>query len=429
MKRLFSLILFLLFSSNAIGAELIQRFENANLYRVDEKTNRLVIGGDVSNAKPFDSDGDYRPQTYRWTDVEQIAPDTYRFKNGRFGYTVNVATSEIRVHPVRKRWDVYYSIANSAPVALDYRQVNDKLLELYKDTPQVRYSFFVGDRGFKINIRLKAGYTGDAYEHTFNAGLHGLARSGRNLIYNGEVVGILPDSWLIDSSSEPIYRDVVESLNGNQLTVSADVTGLTFPVDIDPSVTIQPSSADSFITGALPNSNFGSSTNIAIDTTGPSRGVLRFDISSVSSTATVTNSVLSLYYHTRFTSAVVGQTVDVCKLTETAWTELGVTYNDQVSGVTAWTTPGGTYDCTSKGTSIVPSSFGWMDFNLTTITQEVLSTGQIDIIPKWNNEASGVRYIYWHSRDYAGDTSLRPKLVITYTTVPLTHLGYREIVF
>jgi hypothetical protein len=177
LRFLLSLLLVLSFSSSAISAELIGRGADYNLYKVDETTRRIDIGGDISNAEPFDVDGPMVPETYKWSDVQHLGGNIYRLYKGRFGYTVNIgattqgglAGGEIRIHPVRKRWDVYYSIAPKNPVAIDYRQVSDKLLELYKDTSQVRYSFFIGDRGFKVNTRLKTNYTGgDTWTYTYN---------------------------------------------------------------------------------------------------------------------------------------------------------------------------------------------------------------------------------------------------------------------
>ena len=120
MKRLLlSLLLILSFSSSATGAEIIERGTDYNLYKVDEKTRRIEIGGPISNAKPFDIDGPMVPQTYNWSDVEHLGGNIYRLDKGQFGYTVNIgattqgglAGGEIRVSPVRKRWDVYYSIS------------------------------------------------------------------------------------------------------------------------------------------------------------------------------------------------------------------------------------------------------------------------------------------------------------------------------
>jgi len=111
-------------------------------------------------------------------------------------------------------------------------------------------------------------------------------------------------AWLADARGE--RRDVelrIRRENGKTyLDVNADVSGLTYPIIVDPTTTFQPSAAtgwDNRLDPTAPNTVFANDTEMFLGSDGGGiniRGILRFDISSITgpvSSATLTLTVTS----------------------------------------------------------------------------------------------------------------------------------------
>lgn len=202
-------------------------------------------------------------------------------------------------------------------------------------------------------------------------------------------------------------------------------------------LTIQPSTADNSTYPASPNSNYGNSASIRCQT-GPEipgyhicRTLISFDFGSLSSYATITNAILYLYFQGDLTGQFPpqGRTYWACRLTETRWTELNSTANaaydadlDGVndSGDVFWATFNGDYTQTDKATKVCASnSAGWMDWD---VTNQVLyaqaNTNKVAhfLMRDETEFMLNAWPIYWYSNNYTGDLTLRPKLVITYST-------------
>jgi len=177
---------------------------------------------------------------------------------------------------------------------------------------------------------------------------------------------------------------------------------------------IQPSSADSYMDQYVlnANNNYGSLTYLKVVSRASrnNRTVLRFDFSSLPDGVTITDAKLKIYFYSTYGW---GRTFWAYRLTQTAWIESEVTWNSYSTG-NAWTTPGGDYT-TDNGASTTTVS-GWNEWNVTALCQYfqendsevanfLIRDGTEDATLEWSNA---------YSRDYTTDTSLRPKLVITY---------------
>jgi hypothetical protein len=453
-KLLLSLLLVLSFSSSAISDELIGRGVNYDLYKVDDQTRRIEIDGPISNAEPFDHDGPMVPQTYDWSDVQHLGGNIYRLNKGQWGYTANIgdttqgglAGGEVRVHPVRKRWDVYYSVAPLNPVALSHRQVSDKLLELYVDTAQVRYSFFIGDRGFKINNLLKANYTGgDTFAYTYDVAMQGLTRQGRTVLFNGIAVGNLPDPYMTDGNGETY--PVQETLSGGQATLTATgINSLVLPVTIDPSFGPANPSQDAHLVSWNPNAGFGQSPNLNLleSLTRTIRQVSQVDVSSVSGTVTAATYEIK----TKSVSAgdPVGRAIEIARLNTLGWEDDGTTtvgaecnWNNYKDPAVAWPVGAGAADVdeTYLVNTTIASIGSWTTFSIVDLVQDAVDnhSGLLNTRVKYEQEGvtSGTNgdSVVFDSLESATAAD-RPKYTITYTipsTTVNTHLGYKQMVF
>jgi len=86
----------------------------------------------------------------------------------------------------------------------------------------------------------------------------------------------------------------------------------------------------------------------------------------------------------------------------------------------AWTTAGGDY-VTSNPAGVstnMPAGYGWVDWDIKAIVKDAIANvgSIVNVLARFTNEANASQSSpYFYTREYA-TASLRPKLVITYTT-------------
>jgi hypothetical protein len=417
-RYILSLILLLSIFTPAYADTLIQRYKHSEVYQTAQGAKKIVIGGDISNAYPFDTDGDMRPQSYNWTEAREIAPNVYRLADGEFGYTVYKNTGEIRVHPIRKRWDIYWSVSPLNPTPLNYRQVNEKLLELYVDTAHVRYSFFIGDTGFKVNNRLKPSYSGgDQWAYTYNVALVGMTREGRTLLHDGVAVGNLPNPFMVDAEGTTL--PVVETLNAGQLTLTATgINSLVLPVDIDPTLGPVDPSADTRIVSAAPTTNYANS-NLGLNAwnINMTRTLFRFDLSSIPAGSTVSSTDIQITVYSNNLSA--SREGKFHPITST-WLEAQATWNNRQSG-TPWSSAGADFNAGVVDTVTVVNSNIVQNYTIDNTIQDCIDNGRDDFIFKFTDETDGSnRNALFRESEYETPAD-RPKLTVVYIE-PVTQI-------
>jgi len=186
-------------------------------------------------------------------------------------------------------------------------------------------------------------------------------------------------------------------------------------------LTIQPSTTDSWINNSSPDSNAGSSTQITVRSNllYDGRMVLNFDFTSLPAGAVISAASLQLYRYTYAANDGEGRTYWVYRLTQTGWVELEVTWNSYKTG-SAWSAAGGDYTATSGASTTVPAYPDWMTWNVLSLVQYFqANSGNIAnflIRDDTEGDAAGYGSVF-HSREYTTDTTLCPKLVITYTAL------------
>lgn len=168
---------------------------------------------------------------------------------------------------------------------------------------------------------------------------------------------------------------------------------------------------DSYIDASAPNTNYGSSDVIVVATysSNPARVLIKFTLPSLSGSI----SLIKLYLLTGYVTNATQ--VNVHQLTQTGWTEAGVTWN-KYDGTNNWTTAGGDYNSTIIH-SLTPSMSSWVAFILqgTGSTHPLsLSFGDsIDLLLKLNSETPTTE-IDFVSKEDTTPTN-RPYLEITYS--------------
>ena len=192
--------------------------------------------------------------------------------------------------------------------------------------------------------------------------------------------------------------------------------------------TYQPSSKDNYIATADggENDNYGDYTYLVLHSNVSlgyyRRILLHFDISDLSSSASVSEAVLYLYYYDKGENYTVAQTGYIDRLTRTNWTELGSTWN-KYDGTNNWTSVGGDYTTDDEASTTIPTTVGqWLNWTITNIVTYSIEnvSEQVHLMVRRNdNGAWSSGSCLFYSKDYTTDTSKRPKLTVTYT-VPVS---------
>lgn len=138
------------------------------------------------------------------------------------------------------------------------------------------------------------------------------------------------------------------------------------------------------------------------------RGVLRYDVSSLAAGTLIQNAVLRLYVSGNSKTHVI----QAFTLTE-AWDESAVSWNDRTAGV-AWTVAGGKYTTPAVAGVVVPGTLNkdWIELDVTALVQEWVDgvSANLGVILLTDQ----TKEIKLASRE-STDTSFRPQLVIDYT--------------
>jgi hypothetical protein len=228
----------------------------------------------------------------------------------------------------------------------------------------------------------------------------------------------LQPAWLQDANGEK--RDVSQTIRreGDKTFIDlvADVTGLTYPIEIDPTVTIQPDGTqgkDTFIDSNNPNANFGTWAELfsAIGgTPGNGRGttymLFQFDLSTIPEGVDITQANLSLYSYEQGNSN--RRTFKIQPIT-TDWIETSVAWNGQPSVNSAdaiFITEDPFYNAIYHDFDITNIVKKWLDGEIVNRGIRVEQTGDYGGTGIW------VRF-------YSSDSTInRPKLTVIYNLPP-----------
>ncbi|NUK30990.1 DNRLRE domain-containing protein [Parageobacillus sp. VR-IP] len=240
-------------------------------------------------------------------------------KNFKRGYTIGKGSTKLRFIPV------------GASPAKGYLEEGKKNCVHYQDAwNDTDVCLEVMPNGVKETIILKSDRAPFSFSFEVDGPLEDDLTAG-NLK--------LQPAWLQDANGEK--RDVSQTVRreGDKTFVDleADVTGLTYPIEIDPTVTASSAGAEAYISSNNPNGrtyNSGSAMS-GYDYTGTeSRAYFRYDTSSIPSDAIITNSSFSITYTSQYEGSgavhevhYLGSGVDPSTVT---WNNMASSYNNKV---------------------------------------------------------------------------------------------------
>lgn len=227
----------------------------------------------------------------------------------------------------------------------------------------------------------------------------------------------LEPAWLIDAAGE--RRDVTQVLAGEgnkkYIKLTADVAGLVYPIELDPTVTIQPDAAagkDAYVYSNAAATNYGTDQYLQVGNQGAymRRSYVQFDLSGIPASVVVTSAIAQLYYNGGYGTAIID--IGISKVTGT-WTETGVTWNNQPA-----------YSTAMESTRAINRSnepVGYKDFTATNLVKDIVNGAAVNNGFVFRISTEGFTgpdaWALFYSSD-ATNVAQRPKLVVTYNQKP-----------
>ncbi len=171
--------------------------------------------------------------------------------------------------------------------------------------------------------------------------------------------------------------------------------------------TFQPSSADTYVHELNPTTNYGTDTNMNVErkTNNVARSIVTFDLSEIPTGSTISSATLSLYMY-----AVPSASRDHGAHRVTAsWVETSATWDAQPASAAATAT-----------TATGMTANVWLSWTVTTDVHAWIATDWTTnygwmIKDAAEGDGNPPRTVQYYTREYTGDTTLRPKLAITFT--------------
>ena len=189
-------------------------------------------------------------------------------------------------------------------------------------------------------------------------------------------------------------------------------------------VTIQPSAKDNYLYQDSATSNYGTQDLILVGWGGAAaeiHSLVEFPITwgtDIPVGATITSAALYLYYYNKVNDPV-GRTYKAQRLVRLDWHETQSTWTIYKTG-SNWTTAGAgddgdDYTSDDEASAVVPAGYGWMEWDILNQVTWAQTNDKNVAFRVVDQAYTAAQYSYFYSREYAGDPSLCPKLVIQYT--------------
>ena len=386
-----------------------------------------------------------QPQNY-FKDGEWIKIDTNIQVQSISQYTnvVDVADYTLRLNDANGIFKFDYSGKYTIFTPQDVNNVKANITgdkATYKDLwDSVDYELVTTEMGVKEYITIKNGNGRNSFQFRIDTDADIAFENERLSFDDGEYYCEKPYVLQNNELSMQAPPEITVIYKDNIYTVTADTSGATYPIVIDPTVTIKPDAAagkDAYLLGysVQCDHNLGTGLDLRVGEMNSvvnnyANACIQFDLSGIDSNVSVTAAVCSLVISADLatnTSKLYAHRIVVDWDEGTGnWevTNDGATWNERKAD-TAWTTPGawGTHtevDSTLMGSvsrgandavgsphvfSIVSLVQGWIDGTYTNHGMLLKTDDAIDNA-----------YLYYSS-DYVTDALKRASLTVTYYTV------------
>lgn len=330
------------------------RNKHSKTFDIGGGKRRLFIGGPISHYLDEDS-GKVLDVDLTINDEPINSGFTHYFKNNHYRYEIDSNRGIINVYLKRNSNSRYIELrANpyaNQPVSV---QIENKCkIKILWTIGKVEYSLILSDEGVKVLLILNDIAAPNIFK--FGYKFINIIKDGKKIKdkITSEILGILQDAWLEDSSLSNIRRDVSEQFDFDAgiVTLTADLTGLTAPIKVDPTLNLLTSLADTSLIESNPDTNFGALSNIFLDRDAGEmvHSILKFDATAIPDGQQIDSATLGLR---NWTGNYIGDIAWAYRLIRTDWIELEATWNRYKAGF-LWTNPGGDYTVTDGVSTIL----------------------------------------------------------------------------
>lgn len=287
----------------------------------------------------------------------------------------------------------------------------------------------------KLGIELKAGWKNNPPDQfAFPVTLSGLVWSNGVLLQNGAPVMRLIDPVMYDldnpASIVPITWSFANISGQNYLIFDTPDPGDMDRPFIDPTLTLQPDATagiDTSITQRSANSTNGTGTFMGVGeatfaAAGPDRGLIKFDLSSIPASATITSAIMSLWLDQSATlHSDNARTMRAFRVLR-AWVESQATWNVWSTG-NSWGTAGASNTTTDREATDIGSCAFILSEAAGTKKDFMLSNSAVQ---QWVsgaftnngvvliNDTENEDFFYLRSSD-STTSAQRPQFVVIYT--------------
>ena len=283
---------------------------------------------------------------------------------------------------------------------------------------RIKADFILKDNTAPTRLRFAVGFVG----LTYNAETGELTSTTDGLVW-----GKIDTPTAHDANGVTV--PVTATYAGGYIEWSADTTGATYPVTVDPTFTDGyggdvDTAKDTYIRSSLATTNFGGSnvTNVGYYSTPQiNRGLIEFTLSSISGTATCDSASL-YFYNAQNDDAGVNATLEAYRC-KRDWVENQATWNIYSTG-NNW----GTAGCDDTTNDREASNIGTATLTngMAAGTEIVVSLTASAVQDWWDggltneglllkNSAENVNNIFYLATSDHATTGYRPKLVVAYT--------------
>jgi len=401
------------------------RTETSNTYDLPDGTKLAVISAEPVN---------YKDESGAWQVIDTTlvrSDEAGRYESASTGAKVSIGRSGLTEEPVRVTSGGHTVGIDMAGAVEGIPGVSGSSATFGFVAPATELVYEVTNTGVKETLVLGSALAPSTFTFTIDAGGLAVRRDfdGMWRLYSEaskEPVFTIGTLSVFDSSvsetGEHAYcadarMEVVPTESGALITYTIPREWLNdparvFPVMVDPTLTTG-ANADTFVSSGAPTSSFGSLEMLSCGyydaSSGHRRSYVKFDVSSIPTYARVDSATFSLYqYWTYYTSTA---TTTYLAQPTASWTE-SVTWNSKPSQSAVIASQ----SVTGRGV--------WVNWNQTAVKNAVASwvaspSGNRGFVCYQNENGSEntTHYRLFYSSNYS-DSSLRPKLVVNYTTIP-----------
>jgi hypothetical protein len=382
-----------------------RRTENSKDYDLGGGKFRREITGQPQHYKD-----DYKDSKETWKDIDLTI---VKGRVDKAPYIMAIDGNKVTVTDKKTGQTSVVELLKVGDTAITSLSVDSKSAEIIKD---VDYDLVFNETKIKFQRTIKSAEA--LKEATFKiTGDIPVVYSAADA--DGDKIEVQTTT---DKSGNIVETFVAEKTLVNKVDGKETKTVPTYPIKIDPTLTIQGTGIDTYIYQVDSTTNYGTEAYFRVNgnttSTIKQHALINMPLTDLPAGATRTSATFSAYYYKYYVGNPNTASCTLYKIRRADWGETTSTWNSYKTS-TSWGTAGCIDTTTDIDTSLTahthfPASYGWMDWDVESIIADAV-TNSLNFNVRMNIDLQAWTACEFYSREYATDTTKRPKLVIEYT--------------